>query len=405
MTLINNYICCLCESQLPSEVILTLPETPLANNFSINKQTVETYPLNIVACTECCHVQLREKVDPNIIFKNYLYKSGISKTFVKHFMDYVNTVTSDLNIKKTSKVLEIGANDGTLITLFYDQGFKNLYAIEPASNLAPKSKKKNIEWICEFFNLKYSKTFLGKFGKMDLICANNVLAHSPNLFEIFKGISEILEDDGILTFEVSYLMDLVKNCFFDMIYHEHYSYHHLLPLYQILPKYGLNLYDVEKISTHGGSIRCFVSKTKKEPSKRLISMITQEHSYFNDLKHSFSELDNKITLNANSLTDKILINNNFSNNIIGFGAPAKFTTLFYRFNLLNLKIKCIIDDNDLKIDKFTPGTNIPIVSYDEIKKHLPAIVIVFAWNFFEIIALRLKKDFGDQVFIINPMEN
>ena len=92
MTLINNYICCLCESQSPSEVILTLPETPLANNFSINKQTIETYPLNIVACTECCHVQLREKVDPNIIFKNYLYKSGISKTFVKHFMDYVNTV-------------------------------------------------------------------------------------------------------------------------------------------------------------------------------------------------------------------------------------------------------------------------------------------------------------------------
>lgn len=405
MSIIINNKCCLCDETLNEKILLKFPKTPLANNFSLNGQLVELFPLDLTSCPYCTHVQLQKKIDPNIIFKNYLYKSGVSQSFINHFKQYVTKIDDNSNFNKLSKVLEIGANDGTLINAFNEMGYKNLYAIEPAINLKPIKLKNNLTWISEFFDFKFSQKFLKEYGQMDIICANNVLAHSPNLHEIFQGISEILNIDGILTFEVSYLLDLLQKSYFDMVYHEHYSYHHLTPLFKILPKFGLNLIDVEKIDTHGGSIRCYVSKKQIKPSLNLVSMLKTESYFFNDLEGQFKLMEEKILKNSTNLLNKINKSVKTHPNVIGFGAPAKLTTLFYKFDLFQLNIKCIIDDNELKIGKFTPGTNIPIKAYKDIQDFIPATIIIFAWNFFDIISVRLRNDFGKNLIIINPMEN
>ncbi len=393
--------CTLCKSA-NLKVILNFGKTPLANSYPKNKKKEFFSPLTVVLCRSCGHSQLRELVNPSIMFSNYLYVSGTSKVLKKHFEDYALKIIKKFNLKKKDLILDIACNDGTFLENFTKKKFTNVVGVEPAKNLRNLNKKKNIKINTFFFNYKKSFFLKKKYKKFKFISANNVCAHIPDVDNFFKGIKNILDDDGIFVFEVSYLLDVINKLTFDTIYHEHMSYHAIKPLIEFTRKNDLQVFDFDLIKAQGGSIRVYISHidSKKIEQKKIKKQISLENKKGLFSETLFVNYMKRINNQKNILL-KIL--NNFKHqkkNIIGFGAPAKLTTFSYKFNINNKMVPFVVDDNYLKQNRYSPGKHIKIISYKELGKKNFDAVIIFAWNFAESIIKRIKKDFKGKKIII-----
>jgi len=394
-------ICTLCKSS-NLKVVLNFGKTPLANSYP-EKRKVEFFsPLTVVLCKSCGHSQLRELVDPSIMFSNYLYVSGTSNVLRKHFEDYAFKMIKKFKLKKKDLILDIACNDGTFLENFTKKKFENVVGVEPAKNLRNLNKKKKIKINTIFFNYTNSFLLKKKYQKFKLITANNVCAHIPDVDDFFKGVKNILDDNGVFVFEVSYLLDVINKLTFDTIYHEHMSYHTIKPLIKFARKNNLQVFDFDLIKAQGGSIRIYVSHLgiKKVNNKKIKKQISLENN-----KRLFSEnlYDNymKRINNQKNILLKVLKNlKKQKKNIIGFGAPAKLTTFSYKFDINNRIVPFVVDDNYLKQNRYSPGKNIKIISYKELKTKKFDAIIIFAWNFAESIIKRIKKDFKDKIIII-----
>jgi 2-polyprenyl-3-methyl-5-hydroxy-6-metoxy-1,4-benzoquinol methylase len=378
--------CRLCFSNELTNV-LQLKPTPLANEFvhlhNINKKQIK-YPLYLVQCNNCKHVQLPVVVNPSILFSNYLYVSGTSSSFVEHFRNYADETIRIYDLKPDDLVIEIGSNDGTLLNFFKQAGMKVL-GIDPASDISKFANKSGVETLCEFFNAKTVELIKNNYGNPKVVIANNVFAHADDLYDIALGIKDLLEpNNGNFIFEVQYLPDLIKNTLFDMIYHEHLSYHSVLPLVSFFNKIGMRLINVKHVNTHGGSIRVSVSVNKKiKESSNVNEFInTEEISLHNYSFKAFGERINSIGEELRSL----LKSENGS--VIGYGAPAKLTTLMYQFKLEGPDFDYIVDDSPWKQGLFSPGLHIPVVPASHMVNSniKPSKVVIFAWNYAENIA-------------------
>ena len=394
-------ICTLCKSS-NLKVVLNFGKTPLANSYPVKKKVEFFSPLTVVLCKSCGHSQLRELVNPSIMFSNYLYVSGTSNVLRKHFEDYAFKMIKKFNLKKKDLILDIACNDGTFLENFTKKKYKNVVGVEPAKNLSDLNKKKKIKINTFFFNYKNSFLLKKKYRKFKLITANNVCAHIPDVDDFFKGVKNILDDNGVFVFEVSYLLDVINKLTFDTIYHEHMSYHAIKPLIKFARKNNLQVFDFDLIKAQGGSIRIYVSHLgiKKVNNKKIKKQISLENN-----KRLFSEnlYDNymKRINNQKNILLKILKNlKKQKKNIIGFGAPAKLTTFSYKFDINNRIVPFVVDDNYLKQNRYSPGKNIKIISYKELKTKKFDAIIIFAWNFAESIIKRIKKDFKDKIIII-----
>ena len=235
----NNFLkkteCRLCSSSQLTK-IFDLNPSSLANNLEdsfLEAKNSEIFPLNLVICEDCKHVQLEHVINPRILFDNYLYVSGTSKVFVEHLKNYAKDVFLKFKLNQESLVVEIGSNDGTLLNEFKALGVR-IVGVEPAKNLVKISTDKNIPALCGYFNSEISENIVDKFGKADIIVANNVLAHIDNLNAVFSDAYNLLNEDGVLIFEVSYLLSVIQNNLFDTIYHEHLDYHSVAPLMVLL---------------------------------------------------------------------------------------------------------------------------------------------------------------------------
>ena len=394
-------ICTLCKSS-NLKVVLNFGKTPLANSYP-EKRKVEFFsPLTVVLCKSCGHSQLRELVNPSIMFSNYLYVSGTSNVLRKHFEDYAFKMIKKFKLKKKDLILDIACNDGTFLENFTKKKFENVVGVEPAKNLRNLNKKKKIKINTIFFNYTNSFLLKKKYQKFKLITANNVCAHIPDVDDFFKGVKNILDDNGVFVFEVSYLLDVINKLTFDTIYHEHMSYHTIKPLIKFARKNNLQVFDFDLIKAQGGSIRIYVSHLgiKKVNNKKIKKQISLENN-----KRLFSEnlYDNymKRINNQKNILLKVLKNlKKQKKNIIGFGAPAKLTTFSYKFDINNRIVPFVVDDNYLKQNRYSPGKNIKIISYKELKTKKFDAIIIFAWNFAESIIKRIKKDFKDKIIII-----
>ena len=394
-------ICTLCKSS-NLKVVLNFGKTPLANSYPVKKKVEFFSPLTVVLCKSCGHSQLRELVNPSIMFSNYLYVSGTSNVLRKHFEDYAFKMIKKFNLKKKDLILDIACNDGTFLENFTKKKYKNVVGVEPAKNLSDLNKKKKIKINTFFFNYKNSFLLKKKYRKFKLITANNVCAHIPDVDDFFKGVKNILDDNGVFVFEVSYLLDVINKLTFDTIYHEHMSYHAIKPLIKFARKNNLQVFDFDLIKAQGGSIRIYVSHLgiKKVNNKKIKKQISLENN-----KRLFSEnlYDNymKRINNQKNILLKILKNlKKQKKNLIGFGAPAKLTTFSYKFDINNRIVPFVVDDNYLKQNRYSPGKNIKIISYKELKTKKFDAIIIFAWNFAESIIKRIKKDFKDKIIII-----
>jgi C-methyltransferase-like protein/methyltransferase family protein/putative zinc binding protein len=389
--------------------VLDLGMTPLANEYpteidvaylkSYNEEQ-EIFPLALVRCEFCKHVQTSVVVDQRHLFKHYLYATGTSPVTVQHFAKYAKDVVARFDILDRPNrgfVVEIGSNDGTMLKAFKDLGVGKVLGVDPAENIA---KDAAVETIVGFFSADMGEKIAEAHGTADLVIANNVLAHAEDILGILKGVKVLLDERGVFVFEVSYLMDMFEHMAFDTIYHEHFAYHTLSPLMDRLNALGMAIIDVQRNPEQvgRGSIRITVSngvgwtyeksnRINTDFSRRFTSLVTEE----NVVHESFLPWDllkRNIVAEGNVLRNRIYGFRGQGKVVCGYGAPAKLTTLTYAMNLP--PVDYVIDDAPLKIGRLTPGQHIPIVASTGIAK-APDVCIIYAWNFADSIIAKWRE--------------
>jgi SAM-dependent methyltransferase len=385
--------CVLCSSQNIDSVI-NFGTMPLANSYPLTKSSKEKYfNLSCVICDDCGHLQLKELVNPKLMFDNYLYVSGTSKVLVNHFKSYTDKVIKKIKLNKKSSILDIACNDGTFLNFFVKKNFAKVVGVDPAKNLRRYNKEKGIDINVGYFSSSYSKRLKKRYGEFDLITANNVFAHSPNLQDFTQGVKNLLSKNGVFVLEVSYLATVLKKKTFDTIYHEHMSYHSLKPLLSFFKRFKLEVFDFDLIKAQGGSIRVYIShkNSKKISIKKINYQIKKEKSQHLFTKKTYFKFYNKI-LNQKIKLRKILNNLKLQNEkIIGYGAPAKLTTLSHVLDLNKNDFDIVIDDNKLKQGRYIPGKKILIKNSNYLKQLKRSYIIILAWNFSDSIIKKCKK--------------
>lgn len=383
--------CRLCSSP-ELELVLSLPPTPPANEFVPQSQISkpqETFPLDVYFCHRCFHVQLLDIVSPDRLFSNYVYVSGTSPVFVKHFEDYAHQLCEGL--ASGSQVLEIGSNDGTMLESFKKRDMRIL-GVDPAQDIARSATERGIPTINAFFTLELAKKICDDWGQFERIVANNVFAHIDDLVDIVEGVKILLDKEGIFVFEVSYLGSVFEKTLFDTIYHEHLSYHSVLSLEPFFKRMGMRLFKVESVSTHGGSIRCFVQHQQgHHPHHQSVAdFINYEKSLKLDQAATFQIYQDKIQILKSQLCELLSKLKAGGSTIIGYGAPAKATTLMYSFGLSRELISAIVDDSPFKQGLYTPGLHVPVVPANQFEQLNPDYVLILAWNFAESIIAKYQ---------------
>jgi len=369
--------------------VVSLGYQPLANNL-LNKKDdkCELYPLEVNYCENCHNCQLSVAVDPKKMFSNNLYTSSTSASFREHFIVAAKSYVKELKLKpKKSYIIDIGSNDGVALKPFKELGFNNFLGIEPAKNLAKLANKNKIKTFNGFLDMKNIKNIK---KNADLILASNVFAHSDNLKEMATCMIQLLSKKGTIIIEVQYLLNTLKDLTFDNIYHEHYNYWSLTSLTNFFKQFKVKIFKVEKIATHGGSIRIYIKKDKNTKIEKSVNKILKEEENFG-IKNfkTYQDFGKKVyRIRENVIKNLKKLKKN-KETIIGYGAPAKATTSLNFFGI-SKEIDYIVEDNNLKHNKFVPGVKIPIYSKDKIAKKKP-FVLVLAWNFFNEIKEKNKN--------------
>ncbi|MBI4341317.1 MAG: class I SAM-dependent methyltransferase [Candidatus Omnitrophica bacterium] len=381
--------CRLCGSR-QLERVMSLGTTPLANAFvpaSERDKPQEQFPLDVWICRDCAHVQLRDVVDPELLFRRYVYVSGTSPVFVDHFRRYAQAMQQLLRLPPGAQVLEIGSNDGTLLRFFKDAGLQVL-GIDPARDIASAATAAGIPTRPEFFTRALAEQLRTEGWRPSLILANNVFAHADDLHEILDGVTRLLAPEGVFVFEVSYLLDVCEKALFDTIYHEHLSYHTVKPLVGLFARHGMELIDAIRVEPHGGSLRGIAKRQGGRLPKqaRVEQLIAQETQLGLHAPEAYRKLFADIQQRRKELTALLQDLKRQGKRIAGFGAPAKATTLMFHFGLGPQTLEYIVDDSPLKQGLFSPGHHLPVVGssylYDG---HRPDYAVILAWNFADSI--------------------
>ncbi len=393
--------CRFCNAKLDFEFI-NLVNSPPSNSFLTKDQLNKPekfYPLKLFMCDKCYLVQIDEYKKSNEIFnENYLYYSSFSKMWLDHAKNYVNLVSKRFELNKDSLVIEIGSNDGYLLQYFQDLEIPCL-GIEPSSKTAKVAKEKGIKVIEDYFNISLAEKLVEQNFKADLLVGNNVLAHIPNINDFTQGLSILLKHKGVITMEFPHIMQLIENNQFDTIYHEHFSYFSFLTVKKIFEHHKLKIFDVDRIPTHGGSLRIYASHlndNSKKISSRVRSLIDLEISkkmISLDFYSNFQEKANKLKYDLLRCLIDIKLK---GKKIIAYGATAKGNTLLNYCGIKRDLIEFIVDRSPYKQNKYLPGSHIPIVHESEIQKYKPDYILILAWNIKEEIIKQLKyvKEWG-----------
>lgn len=365
--------------------VLDLGNQPLANSYKDYKaQEEEFFPLAINTCRDCFHTQLTHTVNPELLFKNYLYVSGTTKTLRDYFEWFADYTIECVGKVEQKTVLDVGCNDGTQLDSYKKRGW-NTFGIDPAENLYENSSK-NHKVICDFYGEKYSD-----IGQFDIILCQNAFAHNTNQFEFMTTAKNNMNDNSLLFITTSQV-DMIIHNEFDTIYHEHLSFYTINSMNELCKRSGLNLIDVLKNPIHGNSYVYVISKSKSRPY-HIQNLLDFEKSLGLHSIKTYEKYSKTCVDNANALIEFIENSERIYPNIpiIGFGASAKGNTLL---NFMKRGPSVIIDENPLKQGKYTPGLSVEIVSLDflsTLSERERLIFIPLAWNFFDEISATVKK--------------
>jgi SAM-dependent methyltransferase len=379
--------CRLCDSPDVELVLKMAPCPPVDAYISADhlKDPQPLFPMDLYLCRACGHGQLLDVVSPKLLFGSYIYTTSSSPGLVEYFREYAAKVYDQVKPPKNGLAVDIGSNDGTLLSFFKKRDLRVL-GVDPAREIAQAATAAGIETVPEFFNSKVAARLRAERGPANLITANNVFAHSDQLGDMADGIRSLLAPDGVFVFEVSYLLDMIENMVFDFIYHEHLSHHSIKPLQTFLARHGLHLFAVERTPSKGGTIRCFAQpKGGPRPESPSVSELIKLEGTFGLYRlETYEVYSGRIARAKQQVQDLVKKLRSEGKTIAGYGASATGTVLTYHFELGD-SMSFIIDDNTVRQNRFSPGHHIPVVSSRALVEKKPDYVIILVWRFADMI--------------------
>lgn len=380
---------------------LTLPLIDLGSappsNAYLTKQTLKApekwYPLSVLVCQQCWLVQTEDYAGAEELFDaDYAYFSSFSTSWLQHAKQYVDDVVTRFSLDSKSHVIEVAANDGYLLQYVKDKGIPCL-GVEPTASTAAAARAKGIEIAEEFFGVAYAEKLVKQGKQADLTAANNVLAHVPDINDFVAGFALLLKPQGVATFEFPHLMQMIQNNQFDTIYHEHFSYLSLTAVKQIFEHNGLSVFDVQELSTHGGSLRVFAQRndTGKRPVNNAVAVLLNKEEVAgiktSELYQDFQQRANNIKYD---LTTFLIKTKQQGKKVMAYGAAAKGNTLLNYAGIRADLLPCVVDLNPAKKGKFLPGSRLPIVDEATIKEYKPDYIVILPWNLREEVKAQLS---------------
>lgn len=377
--------CRFCETPL-KYTFANLGMSPLSNSYikQENLQRMEPfYPLHALLCENCYLVQLSEFQSPEQIFGDYAYFSSYSESWLNHVKAYTELMTERFGFDSKSQVVEIASNDGYLLQYFKEKSMPVL-GIEPAKNVAMAARDAGIPTIVEFFGAEMATKLSAEGKNADLLIGNNVLAHVPELNDFVRGMKILLKPKGIITIEFPHLMRLMEEYQFDTIYHEHFSYYSFITVRKIFAAHDLDIFDVEELPTHGGSLRIYACHTEEESFKpispRVSELIDRERTFGLETMELYLSFNEKIEETKRRILEFMIKTKDERKTIVGYGAPAKGNTLLNYCGIGIDFIEYTVDRNPHKQLHYLPGTHIPIYHPDKIRETRPNYVVILPWN-------------------------
>lgn len=393
--------CRFCKTEL-SDVFIDLLNSPASNSFLSEEELNEPeiyYPLKVYTCHECFLVQVDEYKKSDAIFdSNYVYFSSYSKSWLLHAKEYTEKMETRFNLNRDSQVIEIASNDGYLLQYFKEKDIPVL-GIEPTANTAKVAIEKGIENVIDFFGVRLAKKLAGKNKKADLLLGNNVLAHVPDIMDFVGGMKIILKDTGVITMEFPHLMQLVEHNQFDTIYHEHFSYLSFHTVRLIFAEKGLEIFDVEEIPTHGGSLRIYakhMEDTSKDTSTSVAQLLEKERTKGMNNTEYYNGFQKRALKVKIDLLDFLVKQKRANKTVAAYGAAAKGNTLLNYCGIKNDLIAFVADANPHKQNKYLPASHIPVTHEDFIKVAKPNYIIILPWN--------LKNEITEQLNYIKTWD-
>jgi C-methyltransferase C-terminal domain/Putative zinc binding domain/Methyltransferase domain len=381
----------LCESYVPAE--------------SLNAMEL-FYPLHARICERCLLVQLEEFVAPDEIFTEYAYFSSYSESWVAHARAYVEMAIERFGLGPDSLVIELASNDGYLLQHLVDRDIPAL-GIEPAANVAVAAREKGIETVVEFFGRELAARLVEEGRRADLLAANNVMAHVPDLNDFVGGMEPLLAPNGVVTIEVPHLLRLVEDNQFDTIYHEHFSYFSFLTARKVLFAHGLEIFDVDELSTHGGSLRLYAQREstgRRRVTSKVVALLKRERALGFDTLDGHSGFSARVEETKWRLLAFLIQCRREGKRVAGYGAPGKGNTLLNYCGIRTDLLDFTVDRNPYKQGQFLPGTHIPIRHPEALEQARPDYILILPWNLKEEIGAQLSytREWGARCVVPIP---
>jgi SAM-dependent methyltransferase len=364
------------------------------------------YPLHAKVCESCLLVQLEEFVTADAIFSEYAYFSSYSDSWVAHARNYVEMAAERFELDDSSLVMELASNDGYLLQHVVARGIPAL-GIEPAANVAEVARAHGIETIVEFFGRELAFRLAADGRAADLLAANNVMAHVPDLNDFVGGIAIVLAPDGVATIEVPHLLRLVESNQFDTIYHEHFSYFTMLTARKVLAAHGLELFDVDELKSHGGSLRLYAQRadTGSRPvSEHVTELAERERALGFDTLQGHLSFSRQVHETKWRLLEFLIARRREGKRIAGYGAPGKGNTLLNFCGIRTDLLEYTVDRNPYKQGQYLPGTHIPIRHPEALESDRPDYILILPWNLKQEIVEQLSyaREWGAKFVVPIP---
>lgn len=375
--------CRSCGASLAQSVV-DLGTQPLSNAYIAPSRLAAmepTYPLHVFVCTVCWLVQIDAVAEREEIFgDDYAYFSSYSTTWLEHAKAYAERMIAERELHARSLVVELASNDGYLLRWFAERGMR-VHGVEPTASTARAALDLGIPTTVEFFGVDLARTLVAAHGRADLVVANNVLAHVPDINDFVGGIAELLAPAGVATIEFPHLLELLERIEYDTIYHEHFSYLSLISASAIFERHGLRVVDVDRLPTHGGSLRLHVTHTGSHPvGERVTSLFERERAFGLDGVEVYRGFAERVRASKFALLEYLIAERRKSRRVVGYGAAAKGNTLFNYCGIRDDLVEFVVDRNPHKVGLYLPGSHLPIRALEAIDRERPDVIVILPWN-------------------------
>ncbi len=387
-----------CRLCLSPEVKVAVPlrPSPVAGDYPRDADRsagLPAYPMDLYLCLECGHLQLLDVVDPQVLFGDYTYVTASSLGLVEHFLQQARQVAERVT---PGPVVEIGSNDGTLLKHFVQVGFGPVVGVDPAGRLAQGG---GVTTRCEWFTRELARELRAELGPVKVVAANNVFAHTDDLGGMADGVAALLADDGLFVFEVSYVRDIVERMLFDTVYHEHLCYHAVRPLARFLAAHGLELCEVQRIPTKGGSLRGFARLPRgAAPHPSVAELVQAEEEAGLLTLACYQQFSARIESAGRALRERLQAT---GGRVAGYGASHTVTTLVHQYQLQDF-LDFLVDDNPAKQGTYCPGTRLQVLPSADLYRERPEVVVILAWAYSDPI-LQRHPGLGEFAHVLVPL--